>query len=217
MACSSHFRPSYSISYVAIQKQNLDSSTIKLIAPYQDTLFNEFGAVIAKTNEDLIIKRPCSNLMNWCADAVLSSQTNNKRFAEPVICLLNTGGLRATFGSGDLTLADFYKLMPFDNRLVWVRYPVSKLKDIESYLVKSGGEPIANCSLENGQLRIPQLLPQHSFVWILTSDFLANGGDQMSFFLNEEKQETNMLLRDIFINVAQAQQILVLDPKPRIQ
>lgn len=217
MACSSHFKPTYSISYVPIHGLSQDSSTLKILAPYKDTLLREFGAVIAKTNEDLVLKRPCSNLMNWCADAVLSTQTANKRFSEPVICLLNTGGLRATFGIGELTLADFYKLMPFDNRLVWVHYPVSKLKDIEIYLVKSGGEPIANCYLENGQLRIPQLLSNHSYVWILTSDFLANGGDQMSFFLNEEKQETNILLRDIFINAAEAQQILVLDSKPRIQ
>ena len=217
VACSTHFKPTYSISYLAIQKQNPDSSTIKLIAPYQDTLAQEFGAVVAETTEDLVLKRPSSNLMNWCADAVLSTQTSNKRFSEPVICLLNTGGLRSSFGAGALTLADFYKLMPFDNRLVWVHYPVSKLKDIENYLVQSGGEPIANCSLVNGQLQIAQRLPQHEFIWILTSDFLANGGDQMSFFLNEEKQETNLLLRDIFISAAQAQQTLVLDSKPRIQ
>ena len=38
----------------------------------------------------------------------------------------------------------------------------------------------------------------------------------MYFFLNETKEETNLLLRDIFMTVAKQQQVLVLDPQPRI-
>ena len=154
--------------------------------------------------------------MNWCADAVISSQLANKKLSEPVICLLNTGGLRASFGTGDLTRADFFKLMPFDNKLVWVHLPTSKLNEVEKYLLKSGGEPIANCTLTDQHLNIPGLLEQHQYIWVLTSDFLANGGDQMSFFLNETKEETNILLRDIFMTVAKQQQVLILDAQPRI-
>jgi len=45
----------------------------------------------------------------------------------------------------------------------------------------------------------------------VTSDFLANGGDQMRFFLGLEKQETNILLRDVLIAQAKNQGELVLD------
>ena len=145
----------------------------------------------------------------------MSSQTANKRFSEPVICLLNTGGLRSTFGAGKLTLADFYKLMPFDNRVVWIHLPVSKITDIEKYLTKSGGEPMANCIFQDGKLAIPSLLPSHQYIWVLSSDFLANGGDQMTFFLGLEKQETTILLRDIFIETAKNQGELMLDAQPR--
>lgn len=215
-ACSLFFEYKPQVSFVEIKSAVQDTTQLSFLGAYQDTIREEFQQVIASTPEPLLIVRPGSNLMNWCADAVFSSQLANKKLSEPVICLLNTGGLRATFGAGNLTRADFFKLMPFDNKLVWIHYPVSKLKDIESYLVKSGGEPIANCTLDNGQLRINQLLPQHQFIWILTSDFLANGGDQMYFFLNETKEETNILLRDIFMTVAKQQQVLVLDPQPRI-
>ena len=215
-ACSLFFEYKPKVSFVEINSATLDTTGLSFLVAYQDTIREEFQQVIARTPEPLLIARPGSNLMNWCADAVISSQLANKKLSEPVICLLNTGGLRASFGTGDLTRADFFKLMPFDNKLVWVHLPTSKLNEVEKYLLKSGGEPIANCTLTDQHLNIPGLLEQHQYIWVLTSDFLANGGDQMSFFLNETKEETNILLRDIFITVAKQQQVLILDAQPRI-
>jgi 2',3'-cyclic-nucleotide 2'-phosphodiesterase (5'-nucleotidase family) len=215
MACSARFNPTFHIAYQSVVATTQDSTLLRQLEPYRDTLVQEFSAYVASAPSDLVISRPGSNLMNWCADAVLSSQTANKRFSEPVICLLNTGGLRSTFGAGKLTLADFYKLMPFDNRVVWIHLPVSKITDIEKYLTKSGGEPMANCIFQDGKLAIPSLLPSHQYIWVLTSDFLANGGDQMTFFLGLEKQETTILLRDIFIETAKNQGELMLDAQPR--
>lgn len=216
MACSACFTPTFQIDAQPVSGvQNTDPELVEMLQPYQDTLHTEFDAFVAATPEALVLSRPSSNLMNWCADAVFSSQTANKRFNEPVICLLNTGGLRSSFGAGKLTLADFYKLMPFDNRLVWIHLPVYRISEIEKYLLKSGGEPIANCVFQDEKLQIPSLNKSHDFIWVLTSDFLANGGDQMNFFLGLEKQETNILLRDIFIETAKNQGVLVLDTQPR--
>ncbi|MBM3916467.1 MAG: hypothetical protein FJ349_02505 [Sphingomonadales bacterium] len=214
-ACSLFLNQSATISYEVVNRQTQDTTGLFFLRAYQDTIRLEFNEIIAHTSEPLVLSRPCSNLMNWCADAVFISQTRNVRLSEPVICLLNTGGLRASFGAGNLTLADFYKLMPFDNRVVWVHLPVSKLKDISNYLLQSDGEPISNCVFKAQQLQIPNLLPSHQYIWVLTSDFLANGGDQMTFFLNEEKTETNLLLRDIFIAEAKQQKVLLLDSKSR--
>lgn len=217
LACSTHFNPKYHLSYQTIEGQKQDSSILSLLKPYQDTLHIEFDAVIAQTAVPLLIKRPSSNLMNWCADAALSAYTQNKRFAEPVICILNTGGLRSSFGAGNLSLADFYQLMPFDNRLTLVHLPVSRIPAIANYLSVSGGEPLANCYYNKGELIIPGLLPTHQFIWVLTSDFLSNGGDKMDFFLGLEKQETNILLRDLFIAEAKKQHMLQLDTNSRYQ
>lgn len=215
MACSTRFTPTFHIRYQSVVATTQDSALLGQLQPYRDTLVQEFSTYVATTPSDLVISRPGSNLMNWCADAVLSSQTANKRYSEPVICLLNTGGLRSTFGAGKLTLADFYKLMPFDNRVVWIHLPVSQITDIEKYLTKSGGEPMANCIFDGGKFAIPSLLPNHRYIWVLTSDFLANGGDQMNFFIGLEKQETSILLRDIFIETAKNQGELILDAQPR--
>lgn len=215
MACSAHFTPTFQINHQSVVETTPDSSLLKQLQPYRDTLVQEFSAYVATAPANLVISRPGSNLMNWCADAVLNSQTANKRLSEPVICLLNTGGLRSSFGAGKLTLADFYKLMPFDNRVVWIHLPVSKIPEIENYLKQSGGEPIANCFFKNGKLDIPSLLPRDQYIWVLTTDFLANGGDKMHFFLGLEKEETTLLLRDILIATAFQQDTLLLDPQVR--
>jgi 2',3'-cyclic-nucleotide 2'-phosphodiesterase (5'-nucleotidase family) len=222
MACSSRFIYEFKITAPSVQEdlnspqQVSNANQLQLfLLPYQDTLHQEFDAVLATTPTALFVSRPSSNLMNWCADALLSSMTSNKRLSEPVICILNTGGLRSSFGKGPLTLADFYKLMPFDNTVTWVHLPVERLPQIEKYLNVSGGEPIANCVFRNGSLEIPNLLATHNYVWVLTSDYLANGGDQMSFFKDLEKQESGVLLRDVFIAQAKNQGVLVLDTLQR--
>jgi len=215
MACSANFTPVFKVGFEPVVSTQIETHLSQQLQPYRDTLVQEFSAYVATAPTDLMISRPGSNLMNWCADAVLSSQMANKRFSEPVICLLNTGGLRSSFGAGKLTLADFYKLMPFDNRVVWIHLPVSKISEIENYLKQSGGEPIANCAFKNDKLEIPSLLPNHQYIWVLTSDFLANGGDKMNFFLGLEKEETPILLRDILIATAHQQDTLLLDPQIR--
>ena len=214
-ACSAHFTPVFKVGFEPVVSTQIETRITQQLQPYRDTLIQEFSAYVATAPTDLIINRPGSNLMNWCADAVLSSQTANKRFSEPVICLLNTGGLRSSFGAGTLTLADFYKLMPFDNRVVWIHMPISKITELETYLMQSGGEPIANCIFKKEKLYIPSLLPSHQYIWIMTSDYLANGGDKMNFVLGLDKIETNILLRDALITTAYQQDTLLLDPQVR--
>ncbi|MEN9700321.1 MAG: hypothetical protein RLZZ301_1519 [Bacteroidota bacterium] len=216
LACSAHFRPTLSAKSLAVANLPADSTTLAFLKPYQDTLAQTFGQVIARCPEPMLVQRPSSSLMNWCADAILAQQSANLRLAEPAICLLNAGGLRSSFGQGLLTLADFYKLMPFDNRITWVHFPVSHLHLIASYLKKSGGEPLSGCLFENDQLQISGLT-DHDSIWIITSDFLANGGDNMLFFKGLEKKETNTLLRDVFIEVAKMQQELQVSNQVRVK
>jgi hypothetical protein len=55
-------------------------------------------------------------------------------------------------------------------------------------------------------------------VWVLTSDYLMNGGDNMTFF--EKKVSVvypNELLRDVFIQMAKKQKPLVWSDELRIK
>jgi len=218
-ACSSHIR-----IHELSKKSKVDasiSSSLKideLIQPYKDSLDKEMNQVIGFSKDNFEIQRPSSSLMNWCADAIFANQTRNIKLAQPIFCLLNTGGLRSTIGKGTVSIGDIYKLMPFDNTIVWVELPISSIAEIEKYLGQSGGEPIANAKLENGKLLINGNNEKITHFWVLTSDYLMNGGDKMSFF----EQRTNAimngkLLRNAFIEEVKSQDTLIFNEELRIK
>lgn len=188
-----------------------------LITPYKDSLSVEMNVVIAKAETDFIVARPGSNLGNWVADAIFVNQTKNVRLSMPTFCLLNTGGIRSTLNKGDITLGDMYKLMPFDNEIVWVKLPISVLPEIEAYLTRSSGEPIAGAKMVKGKLEIGNMRSETTHFWVITSDYLLNGGDKMTFF--QKKEEVNLtgkLMRDAMITEAKEQVVLVEDTTVRI-
>ena len=218
-ACSSHIR-----IHELSEKSKVDSSISsslkidELIQPYKDSLDKEMNQVIGFSKDNFEIQRPSSSLMNWCADAIFANQTRNIKLAQPIFCLLNTGGLRSTIGKGTISVADIYKLMPFDNTIVWVELPISSIAEIEKYLSQSGGEPIANAKLENGKLLINGGNEKMTHFWVLTSDYLMNGGDKMNFF----EQRTNAimngkLLRNAFIEEVKSQDTLIFNDELRIK
>jgi len=217
-ACSSHLVLHQVPSNVAISKEiSGDSILQSFIKPYSDSLAKSMNQIIAYSDQNFIIERPCSNLMNWSADALLAHETRNVKLSQPVFCLLNTGGLRSGLNKGAITVGDMFKLMPFDNLVAWVQLPVTALPQIAYYLEQSGGEPIANARLENGKLNINGLNDTHEFVWLITSDYLATGGDKMQFFKLANSIETKSItLRSVFIEEAQIQGNLISNSEKRI-
>lgn len=208
-------------SDTAVVSQTESSSPNKidsLIEVYSDSVKDQMDKVIAIAEVDFVTnKKPSGNLNNWVADAVFVNQTRMVRMAEPIFCLLNSGGIRSTLNKGDVTLGDLFKVMPFDNTVVWVRMPIESLKDIENYVVQKGGDPIANAIIEEKGLKVNGLTERHTHVWIITSDYLMNGGDNMKFFEQRtEVNNTGKLLRDVLIEEAKTQGTLINDPSNRM-
>lgn len=203
-ACSSY-------SYKAFNAQRIDVKTPvakdpevdSLVAPYRRALALEMNRVIGEATADMQVARPNSTLGQWVTDVVLQfgkdSLLNNQTEKLPVIALLNTGGIRASLSKGPLTVGDIYKLMPFDNQLIALKLPVNQIAEIEAYLQKTGGEPIAGFTVVNGKIVFDNL-GESSYLWVITTDFLANGGDKMLFFqAATEKRLSPVLLRDLLL------------------
>ena len=204
-------------SDVLVQGTNLNSID-SIIAPYKTDLEAEMNEVIAYAEQSFEKGRPGGSLNNWSADALLQSQIENAKLSGPTFSLLNVGGLRNTINSGDVTLGDIFKVMPFDNEIVWVEMPVESLEEIAEYLIASGGEPIAGAHLKNGKLEVDGVTADTKTVWILTSDYLMNGGDKMNFFQKKiSVTHPNELLRDAFIRMAKKQKMLVWSDELRIE
>lgn len=159
-----------------------DMKIAQIIQPYKDSLDKSMNEIIGKADTNFLVQRPSSNMMNWMADAVFTNQTRTVRLAQPAICLLNTGGIRSGFFKGNITIGDVFKVMPFDNTIVWVELPIEVKPEIEAFLQKTGGEPLANAQFLNGKLSLNGENENTKSFLIITSDYLANGGDKMDFF-----------------------------------
>jgi 2',3'-cyclic-nucleotide 2'-phosphodiesterase (5'-nucleotidase family) len=218
MACSSFHTTSVNIQGLPVDSlTQVDHEIDQIISPYRDTIQREMGVEIATSPMDAIVARPSSILGNWVSDAIFVDQTKTVRLRQPVMCLLNTGGIRSSINKGSVTLGDIFRVMPFDNEIVWVELPSTVLPDIVSYLRKSTGEPISNARIEKGNLSINGWRDTTTRFWIITSDYLANGGDKMTFFrqaLNVNR--TGRLMRDALIDQAKSQVSLVFDSTMRI-
>lgn len=218
-ACSSYLASDITSKTTVVDATGeKDSWVINYVQPYKDSLDADMGKVIAFAPTSLVVERPSGTLNNWFADAVLSHMTKTVRFSDPVFCLFNTGGLRANINEGAVTLGDIFKVMPFDNMLVYVRIPKTVLPEIEAYLKKSGGEPIANAKLVDGNFVLDADNLESDYVILITSDYLAAGGDKMNFMSKRtELIETGILLRDALIQIALEQGTLSIDRTNRIQ
>ncbi len=217
-ACSYHLQ-------IKGSKQDINGSSKSsvemdsLIAPYRREMMKEFGQVIGETTNDLVTGRPNSTLGFWICDQLIAKAKDSSLFKqEPLVAFINNGGLRADIPKGPITIGDIYKVMPFDNRVVYLKLSLDKIPEIEAYLKEKGGEPIGGFSLIKGKLEFPDsLAKQKKYFWVITSDFLANGGDNMFFFNNPlDRLDTNVLFRDFIINAVKKEKKIAYSPQERI-
>ena len=218
MACSSSLHQVTPVVSTSINSDlGSDVTMDSLIAPYSRALSAEMNVILGKSGSDLTVGRPSSSLGNWTTDALLQFAKDSLQLKDlPVIVLINTGGLRASLSKGDITVGDIYKLMPFDNTLVILKCKRTILDEVQTYLFKTGGEPISGMVINRGVLSLVPMNESEE-IYIVTSDFLANGGDKMDFLKQAtETRLTGILMRDIFMNAVKKQQILVGSSEERI-
>ena len=218
-ACSSVNINSYSPKQYPITSDFQVSKSIdSIISPYRDSLEVEMLEVIGKADNNFERGRPNGALNNWIADAMINSQMIEDENNPPIICLLNYGSLRNPLNKGDITVGDVYQLMPFDNVVVWAKMPMSSKKEIENYINTTGGEPIAGAAIENGELQFENSNLQSDYFWVITSDYLLNGGDHMDFFKNRiEEHNSGILLRDLLLEAVKEQGTLNFSNEIRIK
>ena len=134
MACSSHL--SVSVSKTPLQIDSPEKEEVRrFISPFKDSMDRAMNQILAENSVSMEVGRPSSLLGNWTSDALFMNQTRAVRMSEPIFCLLNTGGIRSSLGKGPVTLGDIFRIMPFENSIVWLRLPISSLEKIQNYLL----------------------------------------------------------------------------------
>lgn len=213
-ACSSHTKYIGKNSSITVDSTaTINNKVAQLIKPYKEKLDAEMNEVLVISAEEFPKEKgkPETKLGNLVAD--LSLEVAQKMYADSIdFCLLNFGGLRTSLPKGEITRGKIFELMPFENELVILTLSKDSLSSFIDYLKIVNGQPVSNIRL-NFTKSINHKVDYVYGNWVanpsvkvLTSDYLANGGDNMAFFTNPIKYEkVGIKLRDAIIQYCQEQ------------
>lgn len=181
----------------------------RVIMPYRDSLELTMNTVLVMNHEPLTRGIPESTLGNLIADLLLERALMEMPDSiRPLICLINIGGLRVDLPKGPITVGKVFELMPFENEIDIVKLSPEKAREMMDYLKEVGGQPIAGFSVSGKMANVPKLLDMEGrpielkdHVFVVTSDYLAEGGDKMDFFKDPMARiRTGIKIRDAIID-----------------
>lgn len=185
----------YHVNQASVSYQKVDTSEQvsaqlnKKISFYRSTIEKSMSEVLCLSDTSMIKSRPESLLGNFFADACFSYAQDKLGTTKKIdFALFNYGGLRSSLPKGEITRGNIYELMPFDNELVTVELTGNQVLKALNYIKEKGGEPVSHLSLKIINDSIREVFIQgiafdslKSYT-VLTSDYLAQGGDKMAFF-----------------------------------
>jgi 2',3'-cyclic-nucleotide 2'-phosphodiesterase (5'-nucleotidase family) len=185
--------------------QVLDQAVIKLITPFKEQLDGQMNARIMVASADLVKENPEGSLGNMVCDVMMRFAISQGKM--PDVCVFNAGGLRIpTIYKGDITIRTIFELLPFDNQLVMVKLSGAQLKELLDLVAANGGWPVAGLQMKIAQKQAvnviinQNILDEKAQYWVLTSDYLADGGDNAAMLKTPSERYTfNFLLRDALI------------------
>jgi 2',3'-cyclic-nucleotide 2'-phosphodiesterase (5'-nucleotidase family) len=179
------------------------------IIPYRQKMESSMNKVVGFSAAEVRKSKPSGPLNNLVADMVFTSFSEANEY--PVdFCVLNYGGLRRPIPQGKILKADVYQLMPFENEAVIVKLRPQAMKKLIRYMYLSEGQPVSGLHLVYKD-SLASLVEIKGEAWdstrsyyVLTSDYSANGGDRMDFFMERDTLfPSGMLLRDVIFEYLQ--------------
>lgn len=186
------------------------------LSKYRDSISEEMDKVINYCSIAMEVGCPEGLLGNFISD--LAILYIRKNFPEnefnPDFCILNNGGFRSTLNEGSITIGDIFQIMPFDNHLLILEIKGKEMNDLIKYIknksttnisrksgvplsgirLKISGDKVTRCMISN------KMYDPLKTYKILTTNYLASGGDDMVFLRNcKTLFNTKLLLRDVII------------------
>lgn len=184
------------------------------IKPYRDHINKDLDNVLAYAPEtlDKSTGKWQTSIGSLLADVCL--QRGNTVFKprenkEIDLCLLNHGGIRAILPKGNVTTRTAFEIMPFENNLVVIALKGEQILEIAAYIIKEKKpQPLSGMTFtiakdntaKNIQIQ-GKPLDLNKTYYVATNDYLANGGDSMTFFAKGTQQfDLNYKLRNVLID-----------------
>lgn len=186
-----------------------DSNINNWINTYKLSLDSLMEIVIGYNEVAMVKNDPEGNLGNFVCDLVLDFVNRNLKDslnAYPCMVVMNNGGFRSFLPAGEIRVKDVFAVMPFDNTLTLLKITDKDLLNLAKQIVEKGGMPIAGLQILANATTLKQAfingkeISASQFYWVATSNYLANGGDNLTGLLNPIKRiDTPYLIRDIII------------------
>lgn len=190
-----------------------DKAIDKYIQPYRDHIDNDLNTILSYAPIALDKTGVWqSSIGNLLADITLQTTTEIFSFREHKdidICLLNYGGIRSVIPKGNVTARNAFEVHPFENKAEVISLKSEQIKEMIQYLIKEKKpHPISGLTFTIDGNNNPKNiliknkpLQDNILYYVVTSDYLINGGDNMNFFKNGvEKFDLDYKLRNIIID-----------------
>lgn len=195
---------------VNLQTSSIDSIVQSIVKPYRDSIQHDMSKLVAISATPLVKGKPESKLTNLVSDILLESGTEYCKIKNlninPDASYVNYGGLRASLPQGEITVGNIFELMPFENEIVLIKISGESIQKMAERIAARGGEGVSGLILgisdgKPATLKIgKKSVDPDSVYWLVTNDYIANGGDQMSMFSNPiERINTKLKIRDVLI------------------
>ncbi|MEJ8758174.1 5'-nucleotidase [Pontibacter sp. H259] len=182
-----------------------DPEAEALIKPYRQQVTTKMSEVIGTATTELRKADYESPLGNFVTDLLL--EQTNKIVDIPVDMAQTTnGGLRVPLPAGPINVGNIFELMPFENEVIVLTLDGPTTKELFDFAAKTGISPIANATytVKDGAATDVKIggkpLDQSRTYTIVTSDYLASGGDNMAMFKKALKSEkVGIMMRDMIL------------------
>lgn len=216
LACKTRFESSQLSGNAMVLDSTMayDSACLAIIAPYKEAIEIEMNEIISFSEIAITKNQPEGLLNNFISDLILYMCNTYYSSADGTydVVVLNNGGLRSALPKGLITVGDVYRLMPFENEVVILTISSDKFLELVQFIINVGGVPFAGMQITSKQLQLDTLIvggvpyDKNRNYTVITSDYLAYGGDDMSFFQNPIKSVTiHAKVRDLIINYLREQ------------
>ena len=181
-----------------------DQQIIDYYYPYKLAVDSLMKEVIAVSEVEITKGRPEGPLNNLFADALFEAgKSRNIQFD---LAYTNYGGLRIPLPKGDIALYRVFELMPFENIITTVKFNGADMKSFFDHMASMGGDPISGATYKIKDKNAVDVkingkpLDFDRDYTVLTSDYMANGGDGGDiFFKSTARKEYDIKLRDAII------------------
>jgi 2',3'-cyclic-nucleotide 2'-phosphodiesterase (5'-nucleotidase family) len=164
------------------------------IKPYRENIDKDMNVVLAYSPQTLDKSGEWQTTIgNLMADVALErgNQIFSIREKKDIdFCLLNYGGIRSILPKGNVTTRNAFEIMPFENSLIVAALKGEQVTELLNYIIsEKKAHPISGMTFTIGKDGTAKdiMIKGKAFdagktYYVVTSDYLVNGGDNMNFF-----------------------------------